>query len=246
MMEEQILNALTQVDSQYVEEAFPPQKKKHRTFIKKWVSLAACFCLVAMTAAFTGQQYYYTESSYISIDVNPSIELCLNPLNRVIGATAYNEDGQEVLSHLELDHLTYEEAIDSLLQDECFRSYLHADADLTFTIVSDKGEVLSQGITECAQDLSLSHSIHHSDLHTLQEAHSHHYSVGKYAAYQTLAQCDPSVTLEECKDLSMHEIHARIDACSDGSQTHHHAGNSTASSSAGAVHHSEPFHGRHN
>lgn len=227
MTEEQILYALSLVDNQYIEESSPSQKSKKHSPVKRWATLAACLCLVVVSI-FTGYQYYYTESSYISIDVNPSIELCLNPLNRVIDATAYNEDGQLVLDTLDLENMKYSDAIHSLLNNDRFNSYLQNDADLTFTIVSDHEETLSKGITQCMQNLPVTHSIHCTDTDTLQAAHSNQCSVGKYTAYQQLARYDETITIEDCKDMTMHEIHERIKSCADG----HHSYKSTNSNNS--------------
>ena len=136
--------------------------------------------------------------------------------------------------------MKYSDAINTLLHNDCFNSYLQNDADLTFTIVSDNEENFSNGITQCVQNLPVTHSIHCTDTHTLHEAHSHHCSVGKYTAYQELAQYDETITIEDCIDMTMHEIHERIKTCSDG----HHSYNNVTTPDY-STHHPEPYHSGH-
>lgn len=67
--------------------------------------------LVAAAAAFvillggTSAYAYSTPYSYVSVDVNPSIELTLNMFDRVLSVSAVNEDGAEVLSQIDLNAL---------------------------------------------------------------------------------------------------------------------------------------------
>ena len=62
---------------------------------------AAAFIFFIGAGSF---QMYFSESSYIDMDVNPSIELSVNRFDRVIRMSAYNKDGKEVLSELNLKH----------------------------------------------------------------------------------------------------------------------------------------------
>lgn len=75
-----------------------------------WAASAAVFVLACTTGAWA----YYTPYSYVSLDVNPSIEFSLNRFNIVLSATGVNDDGEEILSGLHLGslkHLPIEEAI---------------------------------------------------------------------------------------------------------------------------------------
>ena len=61
-----------------------------------WQYIAAAVCLFFLACA-GGYFVYSRPVSYISIDVNPSIELGINCFGRVVSAAAYNEDGEEIL-----------------------------------------------------------------------------------------------------------------------------------------------------
>ena len=50
-----------------------------------------------LAVSIGGYSYIQTPVSYVSIDVNPSVELTLNRVDRVISATAFNGDGEAVL-----------------------------------------------------------------------------------------------------------------------------------------------------
>jgi len=72
-----------------------------------WAASAAAAVIVLGAGAWA----YFTPYSYVSIDVNPSIEYSVNRFDRVLSATAVNDDGVEILSNLDLAHKTIKEAI---------------------------------------------------------------------------------------------------------------------------------------
>ena len=64
-----------------------------------------------------------------------------------------------------------------------------------------------------------------------EEAHAHGMGCGRYAAALELSELDPDVTIEDCHDMSMHELRDRIAAC-HGAQSathgqHHRRGHSS-------------------
>lgn len=252
MSEERLLSLLGQVNDEYIAEANPLAKSKRKHGWMKWCAMAASICLV-LSGVFFGQQtmkVYAMETSYISIDVNPSIELCLNKYDRVVDVIAYNEEGQRVVDCLDIKNKCYTDALEDILHNDVFCSYLGAESDLTFTIVSDKEAALWAGIESCAQGAEHHGTINCSDSQTRQLAYENHCSVGKYAAYEELAQYDETVTIDDCRDMSMHEIHNRIDECkshhgTSGSSSTNNSDNSTTNgdeSSSGTGHHSEHHH----
>lgn len=67
-----------------------------------WAAAAAA----AMFLVFGGSGYaYYTPYSYVSLDVNPSVEYVINRFDRVLEIKAINDDGKELLKNIELESL---------------------------------------------------------------------------------------------------------------------------------------------
>lgn len=176
------------------------------------------FCLLLGT-----HQFYYKTSNVISVDINPSIELSLNRFGRVIGQTAYNEDGQNIINTVNLRHKSYEEALSALLSSDALKPYLNSDAFLQVTLETEqpeKDEALLESIQSCV-DQTL--STHHSEVTTdysctesglHEEAHAHGLSIGKYQALQELLEADPNAALEDFEDKSMKEIKTHTQHCS--------------------------------
>lgn len=172
---------------------------------------AACCAVVAlMLCGGAGYGFYFTPVSYISVDVNPSIEFSLNRLDRVVEAAAFQEEGAEILKNLQLKNKTYIQAIQLLLADDTFAYYLTQDALLSFTVVSDREEELLQGIAQCHSGAQVDVECHSADKQLVEAAHHNGLSVGKYQAYLLLSWYDKTITVDDCKSLSMGQIRALI------------------------------------
>ncbi len=218
MKRETILMTLNDVSDAYILEAAPKTKvRSFRGKLTRAVAAAACLCLV-LSGAY-GATVYAHPASYISLDVNPSIELCLNRWSRVIGVTAYNEEAKTICDRLDLKHKFYTDAVEKVLCDEEFRTYCTQDGkgDLTITIVSDDSLQLREGIEECETYSEHAADFHYADWETAQLAHENECSIGKYAAYEELKKYDAEVSLEDCNEMTMHELHEEIDCHHNGS-----------------------------
>lgn len=179
-----------------------------------WKKLLAVCTLALFIAGFGGYSWVRMPVSYVSIDVNPSVELALNRLDRVAAVTAFNVEGEELIRGLSLKGKKYTDAIDVLVESDAMKSYLQADAELVFTVASDgaRNDKLQAGIAHCH-----SHSGHNcygvsADIGLVYEAHENGLSLGKYYAYLQLAAYDDTVTVGDCRNMSMSQIHRCIRA----------------------------------
>ena len=175
---------------------------------------AACMLTILLCGAggYAGYTWLFSPVSYVSIDVNPSVELALNRLDRVVFVSAFNPQGEELLENLSLRGKKYTTAIDIIAASKVLRKYLDLDEELVLTIAADSSreEALKEGVeTSCRHIGHGSRSVI-VGLDIVSEAHGHGLSVGKYSAYLKLSQYDDNITVEECRDMSMSEIHCRI------------------------------------
>lgn len=191
---------------------------------------AACMLTILLCGAggYMGYSWLLSPVSYVSIDVNPSVELALNRLDRVISVSAYNQQGEELLDSLFLRGKKYTTAIDLIAASKVLRKYLALDEELVVTVAADSSR---ESALKAGVEKSCSHIGHGSrsvsvDLDVVSEAHGHGLSVGKYSAYLQLSKYDDSITIEECRDMSMAEIHCRIIEHEHGSGHQQDSGNS--------------------
>lgn len=188
----------------FVHDEFAKRQRKSR--ISLHYTLVCCVMLAIIICGVGSYNVYTTPVSYISVDVNPSVELGLNHLDRVVTVDSYNEDGALVIQNLSLKNKPYTEAVELLLADETFISYLSEDELLSFTVVSDKKDTLLSGIQQCKGFKQNSAECRGSKPELMEEAHLSGLSFGKYQAFLELSQYNSSVTPEDCVGLSMRQI----------------------------------------
>ena len=62
--------------------------------------------------------------SYVTLDINPSMEWKLDEQQRVVRVTAYNKDADNILTELQLEGVQLDTALRMLLDNEQFSAYM--------------------------------------------------------------------------------------------------------------------------
>ena len=209
-----------------------PVRRRPAGRLRRTVAAAAACLLVLL-----GAGGYYTllvPVSAISVDVNPSLELSLNRLDRVISVKGYNPEGEALAGALDVTFQLYTQALEAILSSEVVSAYLAEDNAVSITVACDNPDKSAQMLSAaraCAQGCGQVYC-HESGSAELEEAHHAGMSVGKYRAFLELQALDPSVTAVEAQAMSMREIRSRIAALSDG-ETGTSSGQGSQSSSGG-------------
>lgn len=110
----------------------------------KFYTFAASF-VAAMIVLTVGAFAYYTPVSYVSLDVNPSIEYSINLFDRVLTFESVNEDGEEIIQNLNLKNKKISQALEETLDKIVAEGYITKDENAGVVIsVSDsaKAELL--------------------------------------------------------------------------------------------------------
>ncbi|BCR36423.1 anti-sigma-I factor RsgI family protein [Mariniplasma anaerobium] len=77
------------------------------------------------------------ETTYVTIDINPSVELIVSSNDKVIEANALNEDAEVLLSGLDLIGMDLDEAVDLIIATSIELGYISVDEDVeTYVSVS--------------------------------------------------------------------------------------------------------------
>lgn len=217
------------------------------------LAIAACMALIAI--GFGGFSVYSAETAHIGIDVNPSIELGVNRFDCVVSERAVNEDGRQVLEQVTLVGKSYDEAMAALSQSELFMSYVGEDAYIEISVTSDdasQAESLTRASDAYLQTLPCHGSCHTVSGENRDEALAAGMGVGRYNAALELMELDPTVTLDECKSMTMRELRDRIVAAGgdpsdaeSGMEEHRGQGSGAGSGSGSGNHGQGSGSGRH-
>ena len=177
---------------------------------RRWAApIAAAACLVAAAIGFGGYTAYATETAVVGIEINPSIELGINRFDTVVAARALNNDGEALLAEVSIVGDPYAEAIEEIAESSTFAALGEADAVIDVSVVCDddnQARALMQTSDDAIAACNAAGSCHRATSEDHEAAASAGMGVGRYAAAEELMALDPSVTLEDCKRMSMREI----------------------------------------
>ena len=187
-------------------QAMEAQHKPAQSVWKPLCALAACLLVVVL--GLGGYHLYFTPTSVISIDINPSLEVDVNRLGRVIGLHGYNQDGEEFVASLDVLHQNYQQAMDEILNSDTIVDCLNRGGFLSISVVElsgNQGDEITTYVSDCT---SGHHNVSCSTISS-QEAHEAHHvglSYGKYEIYAQIVAYDPDFTPEEANEMTMREL----------------------------------------
>lgn len=187
--------------------------RKYKFFSYKQAAMIM-LCFLFIILGHKGYSAYFTSVSTISIDVNPSIELDINQFEKVIDVKSYNEDGDIIISDINIRFSDYREALMLLLQNENITQYLTQEQLVVITVFGADEKRNTEMLTDLTTCTGSYRNVQccagNSD--EVAEAHSLGLSYGKYKAFLELQTLDPNITIEDIRVLTMRQIRDMINA----------------------------------
>ncbi|MHB8127770.1 MAG: anti-sigma-I factor RsgI family protein [Mobilitalea sp.] len=190
-------------------------------FTKKIAMFAAS--AAAFVVLGVGSWAYASPYSYVSIDVNPSIEFTVNRFDRVLHVKAVNDDGEEILKEISLGYLnnkTIEEALTKTVKQLSASGYFEGDIEGGIVITTSgqnplKAEELSLELQQTAKNEVVENGddvdveVFSVPLERVEEARSLGVTPGKLNLVEKLqaSATDPAtIDLEEWLSKSVKDI----------------------------------------
>lgn len=190
-------------------------------------ALAAMLVLVVGIFGYHG--FYYSAATYVSIDVNPSVELTLNRMDKVIAATAYNTDGEALLQSINVSGKPYDEAVSMLLTEMVAQGYFTDDTLVTMTVQTADGvkeQTLCNNLLQSMDGQSAAEvEVFPVTQEVREMAHGCQMSAAKYLAIQELMEVDETAKLEDYSNSTIRQILQRAQVCRDGHEGDSSSGN---------------------
>jgi hypothetical protein len=129
-------------------------KERAIHFSIKTAAVAASIAIVMLLGSVTAWAYY-TPYTYVSLDVNPSIEYSVNRFDRVLSVQAVNNDGADILSDLDLNNKTIDEAIRDTVEQIQSDGYFKDSGGIVISTSGDDEQAaqdLADDLKEVAQE----------------------------------------------------------------------------------------------
>ena len=139
-----------------------PQRSRRGGAWRRWVAAAAVFLLAVLGGGFYAVQ---TPDGVATLDANPSIELTVNKLGRVLSVRACNADAQVVLDELELRNQPLQTAANAIVAELQADGYVSADTNsILVTVEAGKGDArlcdrLASAVEDAQSDCGLAPAV---------------------------------------------------------------------------------------
>ena len=175
--------------------------------------LAAGLLTLFLVLTVSGIWYFPTTS--IGMDVNPSVELKVNALDRVISLKGRNSDGVALAAELDVAGMPYDDAMQRILLSRSLEPYLAQGSTITITVAGGDeahGEEMLSNVLCRAYNIAAEENVvyYQVDWETVRAAQAAGLCIPRYLAWQQLLEEDPSITAEDVKQLPKEQIHQMV------------------------------------
>ena len=196
------------------------KRNKRNKIAPTWKTLSAVVACLLILLGIGGYQVYFTPTSVISIDINPSVEMEINRFDRVISLAGYTEEGETLAQSLDVLSVNYRQALEKILESETVTNCISQDELLTITVVEwddAQGEDILDYASQCVQGKNAHCCAVAAE--EVTEAHSVGLSYGKYREFLKLQTLTDDITPEEVQDMTMKELRNLIQQLEEDQDT---------------------------
>lgn len=189
-------------------------EKKKRNMVPYLVTTCTLvFCLLIGFGVYNNN---FKVASRIGIDVNPSIELKINKKNKVIDVIANNEDGNKILSDMDLNGSDMNVAINALIGSMVKNGYIDELANSILISVEGNSEEeneklrqeivnqLNANLTDNNFSIVSQTVSNESELESI--ANQYNISLGKAKLIQDIIANNNLLTYDQLANLSINEL----------------------------------------
>lgn len=199
------------------------EKRRKNRESKLYYAMAFCACFL-MIVMIVPKNFAVKAETYISLDINPSIQLTVSEDGYVTDVNAYNDEGIKISEDIEYKGHNYIDVCKEIISVK-FDEYTKSDSFLLISISnqSDDTDIYIKELQAIIDEYYIKGKVQRCDSHLIEEANNADMSIGKYSQYLVLKEYDKTTTVDSCKEMSMSEIHNKIE--SHHSQENHNDSN---------------------
>lgn len=177
--------------------------------------LVASILLVALGLSLFQQSAIPAAFAYVSLDINPSVELAVGADLKVISAHPLNQDAENLLAHVNISGKQLYASVNSILAEAVQEGFIKPGQKnyVLSTVTLEKNapaknidyETLAGEMRSAVQDkgVEVELVVLSTDRELRQEAKDKGLSTGKLAVYRQAVAARENVTLQQVKDNSI-------------------------------------------
>ena len=198
------------------------EKKTNKIFKFIIPAVAACLLLVAGISGGVFYSNNFAVESVIGIDVNPGIELTVNKNDKVLSASAVNEDGAQVLDGMELKSTDLKVAVNAIIGSMVQHGYVvDENSGILVTVQNDDTAKAAQLQNEICVNIDEALRANNAEASVINQtvspsdaaqkfASDNNISLGKAVFVLNLVKKDSSLDAQVLAKMSISEIAAVV------------------------------------
>ena len=168
--------------------------------------------ILSLMLLLSGSGLWFLPSASIAVDINPSIELKVNALDRVISLEGRNSDGIELVKDIDVTGMLYDDAMQRILLSNGLEQYLEDGSQITITVAGGGTDVhaeqmLSRVLCRAYNIADRDNVLYcQVDWETVKAAQKVNLCIPRYLAWQNLLKNNPSITPEDVREIPKETI----------------------------------------
>lgn len=185
--------------------------------INRMALVAACLLLFFFATTMWQSLVPPAVAAYVSLEVNPAVELALDRENTVVGIRSLDEGGQDLVSGLDLKGLPVEKAVDRIIAEALNRNFIKDPDDsavvVTVTPAGDYNTTTVERLVKDSAETSLRvHGVSarimmgSASLDIREKAENAGISTGRFMLFQDAAKKGFNVGPQDFKGKSIPKI----------------------------------------
>ena len=167
---------------------------------------------LSLALILSGAGLWFLPSASIRVDINPSIELKVNALDKVIALEGQNSDGIELVKDIDVTGMHYDDAMQRILLSNGMEPYLADGSQITITVAGGGSDAHAQQMLSMvlcrAYNIADRHNVlyYQVDWETAKAAQNVNLCIPRYLAWQNLLKNDPTITPEDVREIPKESI----------------------------------------
>ena len=185
-------------------------------FTQKILTLVLAAALI-MAMAATTVAVYLSPSGYISLDVNPSVEIETNRFGKVISVKGINDDAKKLLTDYKLKDHDLDDVVENIVDRMISEGYISESKKNDILITVDDPKMpeetlkkVNKKVASYLEKRSLKAQIVGQQLQVndklLENAHNNNISVGKMALIEQMNSISKDLTVDNLADMRISDL----------------------------------------
>ncbi|NLD50493.1 MAG: anti-sigma factor domain-containing protein [Clostridiaceae bacterium] len=189
---------------------------KNKSFVKTFSIVASAAAVFLVIFYSLGLNFFTNHFTYVSVDINPSLELAINRKNIVVESKPLNNEAKLLLENIVVEKLPVKDAIKNILDISKKEGFLDdANNSVLFSVTPEsENDAGVDNILNSLKEVTETEGLHSEVIKATSDnrkiASEYGLSMGKYAVYTKANEKGLNITIEEIKNSRVSQILDKI------------------------------------